>query len=67
MPGAPYLYTPQDSTPPEMGRGAPSAKVATGGSSTAFIIWLVVIGVVLPVLVLGGLRVGGFQFVYKSR
>ncbi len=33
----------------------------------SFFIWLAVIGVVIPLLIIGGLRVGGFQFVFKGR
>jgi hypothetical protein len=48
---------------------APGASPRAGGgpSSTAFIIWVVLIGVILPGLILGGLRVGGFSFVFKGR
>lgn len=50
------------------GQGVPAAAGAPSVQSrTAFFVWLFVIGVVLPALVLGGLRAGGFQFVYKRR
>ena len=36
-------------------------------SHTSFIVWVVLIGVVLPVAILGGLKMGGFSFVFKGR
>lgn len=45
-----------------MGRGA------TGqGSHTSFIVWVILLGIVLPAAILGGLRMGGFSFVFKGR
>ena len=37
------------------------------GSHLAFIAWVIVIGVVLPILILGGLKAGGFSFVFRGR
>lgn len=37
------------------------------GTHTAFIIWVVVLGIVLPAAILGGLKLGGFSFVFKGR
>jgi hypothetical protein len=37
------------------------------GSHTAFIVWLLIIGVVLPVAIIGGLKVGGYSFVFRGR
>ena len=46
----------------------PSAAGAPGaGSHTAFIVWLIVLGVLLPVAILGGLKVGGYSFVFRGR
>ena len=36
-------------------------------SHTSFIVWVVLVGVVLPVVILGGLKMGGFSFVFKGR
>jgi hypothetical protein len=36
-------------------------------SHTAFMVWLVILGLVLPAIVLGGLKAGGFQFVFRRR
>jgi hypothetical protein len=66
MPGQPFLYT-SDSYQGVAGEGVPAANPAATGSHTAFLIWLVVLGVVVPALILGGLRAGGFQFVFKRR
>lgn len=63
MPGAPFMSeaaTYQEGVrPPAGGTGAPSHG--------SFVIWLIVLGVVVPAAVLGGLQVGGFQFVFRSR
>lgn len=37
------------------------------GSHTAFLVWVVVLGILLPVAILGGLKMGGFSFVFKGR
>lgn len=46
-----------------VGGNMPSAV----GSHTAFIVWLLIIGVVLPVAIIGGLKVGGYSFVFRGR
>jgi len=66
MPGQPFLYT-SDSYQGVAGEGVPAANPSAAGSHTMFLVWLVVIGVVVPALILGGLRAGGFQFVFKRR
>ena len=66
MPGMPTM-TVADSYQGVTGEGIPAAPAATAGPSTRFYVWLVLIGVVVPVLILHGLRLGGFQFVFKSR
>lgn len=64
MPGAPTFTT----GPAYSGNPAPSAPRAGGGASnTAFIVWVIILGVVLPAAILGGLKVGGFSFVFKGR
>lgn len=40
---------------------------AAQATHTGFLVWLVVIGVLIPVAILGGFRVAGFSFVYKHR
>ena len=68
MPGMPFL-TQADTYQGVQGEGVPAAYGAkgSGGVGWSFFIWLVVIGVVLPVVVLGSLRAGGFQFVFRRR
>ena len=57
--------------PPYGSYAAPGAgQVNTAsktGSHTAFLVWVVLIGVVLPIFILGGLKMGGFSFVFKGR
>ena len=66
MPGVPLL-TVSDSYQGVQGEGVPAASAGAAGLGTGFWVWLIVIGVVIPALVLGGLRAGGFQFVFKRR
>lgn len=51
------------------GYDVPGAQPAKSGQPTqmAFLIWVVLLGVVLPVIILGGLNVGGFKFVFRGR
>lgn len=63
MPGQPTFNVAQAYS----GHAAPGAGGVGAPSNTAFIIWVVLIGVVLPALILGGLKVGGFSFVFKGR
>ncbi len=70
MPGAPLLFT-SDSYQGVMGEGVPQGAggvtAPAAGLGWSFWLWLIVIGVVVPVLILGGLKAGGFQFVFKRR
>ena len=67
MPGAPFLNI-SDTYQGVQGEGV-RGPVASGASglTAAFYVWLVVLGVLLPALILGGLRAGGFQFVFRRR
>ncbi len=52
--------------------GTPALVQGAGRSSgqsshTMFLVWLVILGVVVPVAILGGLKVGGFSFVFRGR
>jgi hypothetical protein len=51
------------------GGQALSARVATasGPSHMSFLIWVAIIGIVLPAAILGGLKMGGFSFVFRGR
>jgi hypothetical protein len=68
MPGAPFMYV-SDSYQGVTGEGVPSGAVGApaAGLGWSFWIWLVIIGVVIPAAILGGLRAGGFQFVFRRR
>ncbi len=75
MPGSPLLHGVATSSSPA-GEGGASVRAGAAAAPLSsvsfptnwgFFLWLVVIGVVLPVFVLGGLRVGGFQFVFRGR
>jgi hypothetical protein len=67
MPGAPFLNV-SDTYQGVQGEGIPQGVASSStGLTTAFYVWLVILGVIVPVLILGGLRAGGFQFVFKRR
>lgn len=68
MPGSPLLYT-SDSYQGVLGEGVPASSggAPSTGLGWRFFLWLVVIGVVIPGFILGTLRAGGFQFVFKRR
>lgn len=68
MPGSPLLYV-TDSYQGVMGEGVPASSGGGGSGSIGwtFWVWLIVIGVVIPAFILGGLKAGGFQFVFKRR
>ncbi len=43
-----------------------SSSLNTGsGSEANFFLWVGIIGIVLPLLLIGGLQFGGFQFVFR--
>jgi len=65
MPGMPFL-TPSDPFVQNQPQAAATPAGAVG-SNTTFIIWLIVIGVVIPGIILGSLRAGGYQFVFRRR
>lgn len=52
------------------GEGVPQGAGGSGAGGDfgwSFWVWLVVIAVVIPGFILGSLRAGGFQFVFKRR
>jgi len=67
MPGAAVFHGVPTSTAPQ-GLGG-SARVETsslaGGSDMNFFVWVAIIGIVVPILLIGGLQIGGFQFVFR--
>lgn len=71
MPGAPLLFgAPSGATGSgEASRTAAAAAPLNAGfpNDLSFFFWLVLIGVVLPGVLVGGLKAGGFQFVFRGR
>lgn len=65
MPGAPFLHD-TGTYQGVQGEGVRTVAPAPSGHWN-FIVWLVLIGVVIPVLILGGLKIGGFSFVFRNR
>jgi hypothetical protein len=66
MPGMPFLHV-EPSYQGTAGEGAPAATPNATGDFWQFILWYIVIGFVLPAAIYGSLRLGGFQFVFRSR
>lgn len=70
MPGAPVFHGTATSTGPQGQGGAARIQTAPTppkGSDISFFLWLGIIGILIPALIIGGLKVGGFQFVFKHR
>lgn len=71
--GAPILHGYPGNPAPQGTGGASRAGVAAAplnagfSSDLSFFIWLTIIGIVLPGLIVGGLKAGGFQFVFRGR
>lgn len=73
MAGAPILHG-FNTTPTIQGEGG-AARVAASSAglqvgfpqNLTFFVWLLIIGVVIPGLVIGGLKAGRFQFVFRGR
>ena len=63
MPGQPTF----SSAAAYSGYDVPGVKTDSSPSHMSFLIWLVLLGIVLPVAIIGGLNVGGFKFVFKGR
>lgn len=69
MPGQHVLHGFSTSSSPAGEGGAMRVlnPQAAQPSTLYFFAWLVLLGVLVPAGILGGLRVGGFQFVFRSR
>jgi hypothetical protein len=74
MPGAIPLHGYATSTTAQGEGGAARVASHSAGFSNvafpenvSFFVWLVIIGVLIPALVIGGLRAGRFQFVFRGR
>ena len=69
MPGSPVFHGYPTSTAPQGlgGSARVEASSLNAGSQTDmnFFIWVGLIGIVLPLLLIGGLQFGGFQFVFR--
>ena len=67
MPGAPFLHN-VPGYQAVAGEGIPApASASSGNDLFGFLVWYVIIGFVIPAAIYGGLRLGGFQFVFRSR
>jgi hypothetical protein len=73
MPGAIPLHGYPTSTTGQGEGGAARVASSSAGLNVAFpenvsfFVWLVIIGVLVPALVIGGLKAGRFQFVFRGR
>jgi len=68
MPGSPVFHgVPTSSGPQGLGGSArvETSALAGGFSDMNFFVWVAIIGIVVPILLIGGLRIGGFQFVFR--
>jgi hypothetical protein len=69
MPGSPVFHGyPTSSSPAGYGGSArvESSSVNSGNPSDMnFFVWVAIIGIVVPILLIGGLQIGGFQFVFR--
>lgn len=70
MPGSLVFHGYPTSTAPQGVGGAARVETSSlnaGSSQTDmnFFIWVGLIGIVLPILLIGGLQIGGFQFVFR--
>ena len=71
MPGAPVFHGTPTGTPNTAQGTGGAARIqtskASGLNDLSFFVWVGIIGILLPLLIIGGLKVGGFQFVFKHR
>ena len=67
MPGSPVFHgVPTSTTAQGLGGSARVATSPAGNfSDMNFFVWVTIIGIVVPILLIGGLRIGGFQFVFR--
>ncbi len=69
MPGAPVFHGYPTSTANQGVGGAARVQTtsATGTTKTDmnFFVWVAIIGIIVPILLIGGLQIGGFQFVFR--
>lgn len=71
--GAPIMQGYSTSTSPAGEGGAARVAASSAGlnvgfpDNISFFVWLVIIGVLIPGVIVGGLRAGRFQFVFRGR
>jgi hypothetical protein len=64
MPGQPTFSSANSYS----GYDVPGVAASNGqGSHMAFIVWVVILGIVLPAVILGGLQVNGYKFLFRGR
>lgn len=70
MPGQPVFHGYATSASPAGLGGSARVEASSinsgNGSDMTFFVWVAIIGIVLPLILLGGLNVGGFSFVFKK-
>lgn len=70
MPGAPVFHGTAPTVKTAQGMGGAAriqSEVSVKSNDVSFFVWVAIIGILLPLLVIGGLKVGGFQFVFKHK
>ncbi len=68
MPGAVFFHdTPSYQANTGQGLRQNTPAVGAGGVNWTFTLWLVLLGVVIPVMILHGLKLGSFSFVFRNR
>lgn len=69
MPGAPLFHGTETSTAPQGVGGANRIHAAAvkPTNDLHFFVWVGIVGILIPLLIIGGLNFGGFQFVFKHR
>lgn len=68
MPGSPVFHGyPTSASPAGLGGSARVESSALSGNinDMSFFVWVGIIGIVVPLLLIGGLQFGGFQFVFR--
>jgi hypothetical protein len=69
MPGSPVFHGYATSTANQGVGGAARVETSAMGagnpSDMNFFVWVAIIGIIVPILLIGGLQIGGFQFVFR--
>ncbi len=71
MPGATFMLGVPSGIPSAAAQQQPTTAATRRGDAqiptAGFLIWVVLLGVVVPAIVLGGLHAGRFRFVFLGR